>query len=115
MSLPDGPAWVAADAADLADAVDALLDNVFAHTPDGSPFAVAVEADGRGYRVVVTDRGPGPGGPEAVERGRSGAGSSGLGLDIARRVSEGSGGRLDLTADALGGTRAVLVLGPPRA
>lgn len=115
VELPDRPAWVAADPDDLADAVDAVLDNVFAHTPDGSPFAVRVGTDGRGARVVVTDAGPGPGDPGAVARGRSGAGSSGLGLDIARRVAEGSGGRLELTAGDRGGTQVVLVLGPPRA
>ncbi len=34
--LDPGPVLVAVDAADLADALDALLDNVFAHTPDGT-------------------------------------------------------------------------------
>jgi signal transduction histidine kinase len=48
----------------------------------------------------------------AVERGRSGAGSTGLGLDIARRTAEGSGGALRV-ASTRGGTTVTLELGPP--
>jgi signal transduction histidine kinase len=102
-------------AADLGDAVDALLGNVFAHTPDGTPLTLRLLArpDG-GALLVIEDEGPGVPGPEVVRRGESPAGSSGLGLDIARRNAEASGGHLRLTSGAGGhGLRAVLELGPP--
>ncbi len=37
---PPGPLWVGVPAQDLAAALDALLDNVFSHTPDGTPLRV---------------------------------------------------------------------------
>ena len=111
--LDPGPVPVAADAADLADALDALLDNVFAHTPDGTPFAVDLVArPGGGARVEVSDAGPGLPEGDVAERGRSGAGSSGLGTDIARRVAVASGGSVELGRSAAGGASVVLLLGP---
>jgi signal transduction histidine kinase len=104
------PVRVSAD--DLAAAVDALLGNVFAHTPDGTGLSVDVRPrDGGGARVTVADAGPGLD-ATAVERGRSGAGSTGLGLDIARRTAEASGGELRVASSARG-TEVVLELGPP--
>jgi signal transduction histidine kinase len=48
----------------------------------------------------------------AIERGRSGGGSTGLGLDIARRTAEVSGGELRISSSTAG-TTVVLVLGSP--
>ena len=111
--LDPGPVPVAVDAADLADALDALLDNVFAHTPDGTAFAVDLAArPGGGARVEVSDAGPGLPEGDVAERGRSGAGSSGLGTDIARRVAVASGGSVELGRSAAGGASVVLLLGP---
>jgi signal transduction histidine kinase len=107
-----GPLQVRVPAGDLAAAVDALLGNVFSHTPEGTAFAVAVRPrEGGGADVVVTDRGSGLT-EDAVERGRSGGGSSGLGLDIARRTAEASGGRLRLRSTG-SGTEVTLELGAP--
>jgi signal transduction histidine kinase len=97
---------------DLGAAIDALLGNVFAHTPEGTAFGVAVRPRvGGGADVVVSDAGPGLPHTE-IERGRSGGGSTGLGLDIARRTAEVSGGELQLTSSTTG-TTVVLALGPP--
>lgn len=80
---------------ELAAALDALIENVFAHTPEDSPLHVAVTTRSDGCQVDVTDRGPGlPVG--ATLRGRSDRGSSGLGLDIARSCAESTGGRLEV-------------------
>ncbi|MBG0563990.1 sensor histidine kinase [Actinoplanes aureus] len=79
------PVAVAAD--DLAAALDALLGNVFAHTPDGTALTVTLTArPGGGAILTVADEGPGfP--ASAARRGTSGGGSTGLGLDIARKVA----------------------------
>jgi signal transduction histidine kinase len=60
-------------------------------------------------RVVVEDAGEGLD-PEDVARGRSGAGSTGLGLDVARRTAEQAGGRLVVDRGPLGGARVTLEL-----
>ncbi len=107
--LPGGPLPVRAASEDLAAAVDALLENVIAHTPEGTAFAVRLTPTATGARLEVTDDGPGlP--VEAPERGRSDRGSSGLGLDIARRCAEASGGSMTLGAAPSGGTAIVLEL-----
>jgi len=112
VDLAPGPLPVRLPASDLSAAVDALLGNVFAHTPAGTPFAVAVRPrPGGGAEVVVADRGPGVHATAAVQRGVSGRGSTGLGLDIARRTAEASGGTV--TVDGEDGTTVRLALGPP--
>jgi signal transduction histidine kinase len=92
--------------------VDAVLGNVFAHTPDGTGMSVGVRArEGGGAVLTVRDDGPGMS-ADAVERGRSCGGSTGLGLDIARRTAEASGGDLRIGSSP-SGTTVTLELGPP--
>jgi signal transduction histidine kinase len=110
LSVPDGPVPVPVAADELAAAVDALLGNVLAHTPAGVGFAVSVQARPV-PAVVVEDAGPGIGDPALLGRGRSGADSTGLGLDIARRTAEDAGGRFDLAPADPTGLRATLWLG----
>jgi signal transduction histidine kinase len=111
-TLPTGPLPVAVAADDLAAALDALLGNVFAHTPDGTALAVSLRprADG-GATLIVADDGPGfPGSHTGVlRRGASGGGSTGLGMDIARRAAEVGGGSLHID-DVPGGARVRLEL-----
>ncbi|MDG4765373.1 HAMP domain-containing sensor histidine kinase [Solwaraspora sp. WMMD406] len=112
VDLATGPVAVGVAVDDLAAAVDALLGNVFAHTPDNTGFAVtlAVRAGG-GAVVTIADNGPGmPAG--LIHRGASQAGSTGLGLDIARRAAQASGGRLGLDTGSSGAV-VTLELGPP--
>lgn len=112
VALPDHPLPVRASAADLVAAVDALLENVFAHTPEGTAFDVRLTATPVGALLEVSDEGPGlP--PEAPVRGRSDRGSSGLGLDIARRCAETSGGSMTLGASRSGGAVVSLDLRAP--
>lgn len=109
-----GPLPVAVGRADLEALVDALLGNVFAHTPDGTAFAVRLgPRPGGGARLVVADAGPGlRAGADVLRRGASGGGSTGLGLDIARRTAEQAGGGLMLGRSAGGGLTVTVDLGP---
>ena len=108
-----GPVRVSVDADDLGDALDALIGNVFTYTPDDSRFAVSVgPTAGGGARIVVSDSGEGFSDTD-VARGTSSAGSTGLGLDIARRTAEHSGGTLTIgRATLLGGAQVTMELGP---
>ncbi|MFE2294343.1 sensor histidine kinase [Streptomyces sp. NPDC059452] len=99
---------------ELAAALDALLGNVFRHTPEGTAFAVDVHHSGDAVIVLVSDAGPGIADPEAaLARGtKTGAvGSTGLGLDIVRRVAESTGGDLRIGRSVLGGTEVRIWIG----
>jgi signal transduction histidine kinase len=112
VELPDHPVPVRAAAEDLAAAVNALLENVVAHTPEGSGFSVRLEAAKDGAVLEIADEGSGL--PDAAEvRGRSDRGSTGLGLDIARRCAEASGGGMTVGRSDSGGALVRLVLGLP--
>lgn len=113
LAIPTGPLYAAADPRDLGDALDALLGNVFSHTADGVGFRVAVGvAPGPRPWVEVSDEGEGIPSPDVVERGHSAGGSTGLGLDIARRVAERGGGSIDIGSGPRGGARVRLLLAP---
>ncbi|WP_199423230.1 sensor histidine kinase [Actinotalea solisilvae] len=106
------PVAVAPD--ELGAALDVLLDNVFSHTPDGAALAVRVEAaPDAAVRVVVEDAGPGFDAAALAGRGASGAGSTGLGLDVARRTAEAAGGALAVDRGRLGGARVAMTLPGP--
>jgi signal transduction histidine kinase len=111
LRLPEVGRSVRVSADELAAAVDALLENVFAHTPEGTAMAVAVELDQADAWVTVTDDGPGIG-RGSVDRGQSAGGSTGLGLDIVRRTAESSGGCLEVGTSPSGGAAMVMRLGP---
>ena len=109
VQLPAGPLLVRASAEDVAVAVDALVENVIAHTPEGTAFTVRLTATATGASLEIADEGPGlP--PDAVVRGRSDRGSSGLGLDIARRCAEAAGGTLTLGSTPSGGALVTLTM-----
>ena len=93
--------------ADLVAALDALLGNVFRHTPEGTAFAVDVHNSEDAVIVLVSDAGSGIRDPEAAMargRGSGSAGSTGLGLDIVRRLAEATGGDVRIGSSMLGGT-----------
>ncbi|MFF7387057.1 sensor histidine kinase [Streptomyces scabiei] len=93
--------------ADLAAALDALLGNVFRHTAEGTAFAVDVHNGEDAVIVLVSDAGPGIADPEAAMargRGSGSDGSTGLGLDIVRRLAESTGGDVRIGSSVLGGT-----------
>ena len=109
----DGAVLAAASAGDVGDALDALVANVFAHTPEGTAFRIGVSAEPDASVLEVEDDGPGFGLGGLPERGRSGGiGSTGLGLDIVRQCAEASGGTMRMEAGARGGAKVVVRFGP---
>ncbi|WP_433242118.1 HAMP domain-containing sensor histidine kinase [Streptosporangium sp. CA-135522] len=103
------PARVPVAATELSAVVDALLGNVFRHTPEGTAFTVTLHQGAGTVGVLIADAGPGIPDPEtALRRGASGSGSTGLGLDIARQLAESSGGWLRIDASSLGGASVQL-------
>lgn len=113
VELPSLRLLVRASAQDLASCVDILLENVFAHTPEGTAFSVRVsQRAGGGAWLAVSDNGPGFSLPFPAERGHSSGGSTGLGLDIARRIAENSGGTFTLGRSPHGGGAVTIGLGP---
>ncbi|MFF3951760.1 sensor histidine kinase [Streptomyces sp. NPDC001890] len=107
---------------ELVAALDALLGNVFRHTPEGTAFAVDVHHSGEAVIVLVSDAGGGIADPAAaLARGGSGrggaegaqgaVGSTGLGLDIVRRVAESTGGDVRIGRSVLGGTEVRIWIG----
>jgi signal transduction histidine kinase len=113
---PPASTTVAVPADELEAALDSLLGNVFAHTPEGTAFRVEVRSlsDG-GISLAVEDAGPGFS-LDFVERGVSGDGGTGLGLDIAKRTAEAHGGVFRISRSAAGGARIALefpTTGPP--
>ncbi len=101
IDLPAGRLPVAVAGDDLADVVDVLVDNVFAHTPEGTGFRVSLNEIVGQVCLVVLDDGAGLPAEGRTER----RGSTGLGLDIARRTASAAGGRLTLESPPEGGTR----------
>lgn len=112
VDLAPGPLMVRVGAEDLRAGSDALLGNVFAHTPPGTAFSVTLEAREAGARLRIADHGPGFTDPDAARRGESGARSTGLGLDIARRTALATGGTFQVDGSPRG-VVAVLDLGAP--
>jgi signal transduction histidine kinase len=89
---------------DLEVVLDALLGNVFAHTSEGTDYRLSVTlVAGDRVRLAVEDGGPGFGIEDPLTRGRSGSGSTGLGLDVVRRTAETVGGSVTTGSSPLGG------------
>ena len=112
VELADGELPVRLTGDDLRTCMDVLLENVFSHTPEGAALAVRLSRRAAGGAwLVVADDGPGFGDTDLIERGSSTGGSTGLGLDIVRRIAEGSGGTLTIGRSATGGGSVTLGLG----
>lgn len=83
--------------------IDALVGNVFDHTAEGVGFSMTTGEDRAGPWLEISDDGPGFADASVLQRGRSGGGSTGLGLDIARRTAELTGGGIEISNGAVGG------------
>jgi signal transduction histidine kinase len=103
------PLPVRASQPSLDAAVDALLGNVFAHTPEGVSVWLKARRHGdRATVLTVDDSGPGFADLNSFRRRRTRAGAGGLGLDIERRTTEEGAGELCLGASPQGGARVEL-------
>lgn len=101
---------------ELAAALDAVLGNVFRYTPQGTAFEVAVTRRDGYVAVRVDDAGEGIDNPDrALRRGSSERGSTGLGLDIARRAARSAGGSVSIDRARLGGASVVMLFADPTA
>ncbi|WP_331737919.1 HAMP domain-containing sensor histidine kinase [Streptomyces sp. NBC_01276] len=110
LDITQEPTAVGLSDDDVAAVVDALIGNVFRHTPEGTAFAVAVVRTAQAVELVVEDGGPGIPEPDrALSRGSS-TGSTGLGLDIARRAATATGGTVRVTRGPLGGAHITVTL-----
>jgi len=99
--------------ADIEAAIDALIGNVLAHTPEGTAYAVSIHTSAVEARIVVEDAGPGLGAEPPIGRGVSGTGSTGLGLDIVQRTVLSAGGTFHTDRGSLGGTRVEMTFPAP--
>ena len=100
-------------AEDAAVLVDALIENVFSHTGEGTAFAVTLTAVANRLRLTVEDAGHGwaDDDVDVVGRGTSTRGSTGLGLDIVRRTAESVGGTIAThRSERLGGAAVTVEL-----
>jgi signal transduction histidine kinase len=114
VEVAPGPVLVRVSAEDLAACIDILLENVFSHTAEGLAFEIRLSRRaGGGAWLVVADDGPGFPDADPTQRGLSSGGSTGLGLDIARRIAEASGGTLTVGRSPTGGGSVTAGLGPP--
>jgi len=103
-----GPTPVPVAAPELAAALDAVLGNVFRHTSEGTAFQVTVHQGRGSVAILVDDAGPGLDRPERTLRRGEGSGqvgSTGLGLDIVRKLSERTGGSMTVDRSPLGGVQ----------
>jgi len=91
--------------------IDALLGNIFAHTPPGTPYDIDLCTTATGdVEMVVSDQGPGIPDVRLLDRGVSGGSSTGLGADIVRRTAEAGGGSATWAPRLPNGTAVHVVL-----
>jgi two-component system sensor histidine kinase BaeS len=113
---------VDADADRIAQVLTNLLDNALRHTPAGRGVWVTMDLSGRSVRIVVTDAGEGIPGEHLphvfdrfyrVDTARDRAhGGSGIGLAIAKAITEAHGGTITAHSDGPGRGAAFTVTLP---
>lgn len=108
-TLEAGSSTVALASDETGVVIDTLVGNVFSHTDPPTPFDIRTGVDDGGRPwLEILDRGSGFQNRSVLERGVSGRGSTGLGLDIVRKSAETTGGSLKID-DRPGGGAVVRV------
>ena len=96
---------------ELGAVIDTLIGNIFSHTEAGTGYSIGARP-GADATAVLTIEDSGPGFDDgSLERGHSGGGSTGLGLDIVRKAAERTGGSISVTNAPQGGGRVEVVFG----
>ncbi|HUW79195.1 MAG TPA: ATP-binding protein [Candidatus Nanopelagicaceae bacterium] len=114
LTAPNESLWVKGDPQRLEQVLSNLLDNACRHTPSGGEIGVRLASSGSSAVLEVSDSGEGIPSDQLVaifqrfyqvDRSRQRSdGGSGLGLTIAKAITERHSGRLDVTSPgALGG------------
>ncbi|MEA3076910.1 MAG: hypothetical protein QOF60_1818 [Actinomycetota bacterium] len=107
--LPAGLPQPTLSQAALLHVLDVLVDNALVHAK--GTVEVGARVHPGAVTLRVSDEGPGISDPQRVfDRGHSEAGSTGIGLALARRLAEAEGGRLRLVANGRGGSTFELTL-----
>ncbi len=103
LELADGDARPTVSGAALSHVLDVLVDNALRH--GGGDVAIRTRRHSGAVSVAVCDEGPGVADPAAVfERRGPGADGTGIGLALARRLTEAEGGRLRVRPGGPGAT-----------
>jgi signal transduction histidine kinase len=92
ITTSEEPILVASPDSEVLTALDNLVQNVLAHTPEGTGFSVSVLD--KPPSLIVNDEGEGLSSPDVFDRGSTTGESSGIGLDIVRKIAEASGGEV---------------------
>jgi signal transduction histidine kinase len=103
---PDRRLEVSLSRDELDAAIDALLSNVFTHTPEGTPFSVQLRPTApasASWSLIVEDEGCGTSTRRRSAKGRQAG--TGLGLDIVRRTAALAGGVVEIGRGTGGGYR----------
>jgi signal transduction histidine kinase len=109
----DSPVWITGDASSLRRLVSILLDNAIKYTPDRGRIDISLQVNGAGARISVRDTGIGI--PQSaladifkrfyrVDKARGLAEGTGLGLAMAKWISETHGGVLSVDSVEHGGS-----------
>jgi signal transduction histidine kinase len=88
-----------------------LIENIFAHTPAGVGYRLSVRTVAGKCVLSISDDGPGFVDLAVRRRGRSGGGSTGLGLDIVERTAERTGGGMAIGTSRDGGAEVSVTFG----
>ena len=120
IDIPEEPVTIESDESALRQVLLNLTSNAGAHTPTGTTVTIGLVAHSDTVEIAVRDNGPGisadaierifePFAQDSVAANRRSTGSVGLGLTIARSLTEWLGGLLVVTSDENGSEFLVTV------
>jgi len=120
IDIPEEPVTIESDESALRQVLLNLTSNAGAHTPTGTTVTIGLVAHSHTVEIAVRDNGPGisadaierifePFAQDSVAANRRSTGSVGLGLTIARSLTEWLGGQLVVTSDENGSEFLVTV------